>query len=65
MKGKIEHRIFPWGMRVQDFEKTLKDVEVFLNKPDVNEVISIINTSFGVVVWYKTFKSLRVMMKKP
>jgi hypothetical protein len=64
MKGRIEHRIFPWGMRAQDFEKTLKDIENFVNRPEVNEVVSIINTTFGVVVWYKTFKNLRIMMKK-
>jgi hypothetical protein len=65
MKGKIEYRVFPWGIRIQDFEKTLKDVEVFVNRPDVNEVISVINTTFGVVVWYKAFKSLRINLKKP
>jgi hypothetical protein len=65
MKGKIEYRIFPWGMRAQDFEKTLKDVEKFVNRPEVNEIISIINSSFGVIVWYKTFRSLKIEMKKP
>jgi hypothetical protein len=65
MRGKIEYRVFPWGIRVQDFEKTLKDVEKFVNRPELTEVISVINTSFGIVVWYKTIRSLRVMLKKP
>lgn len=65
MKGKIEYKIFPWGMRVQDFEKTLKDVEKFINRPEIVEVVSIINSSFGVIVWYKTFRTLKIMLKKP
>lgn len=65
MKGKIEYRIFPWGLRVKDFEETLKDVEKFINKPEIVDVISIMNTLFGIVVWYKTIKTLRIMLKKP
>jgi hypothetical protein len=65
MKSRIEYRLFPWGMRAQDFEKTLKDVESFVNRPDVAEVVSIINSTFGMIVWYKTFRTLRINMKKP
>jgi len=65
MKGRIEYKIFPWGMRAQDFEKTLKDVEKFVNRPEVSEVVSIITSSFGLIVWYKTFKSLKIELKKP
>jgi len=65
MKGRIEYKIFPWGMRAQDFEKTLKDVEKFINRPEVSEVVSIITSSFGLIVWYKTFKSLKIELKKP
>jgi len=65
MKGKIEYKIFPWGMRAQDFEKTLKDVEKFVNRPEVSEVISIITSSFGLIVWYKTFRTLKIELKKP
>jgi hypothetical protein len=65
MRGHLEYKIFPWGMRAQDFEKTLKDVEKFANRPEVSEVVSIINSSYGMIVWYKTFRSLKVMMKKP
>ena len=65
MKGRVEYRIFPWGMRAQDFEKTLKDVEKFVNRPDVSEVVSIITSSFGLIVWYKTFRTLKIEMKKP
>ena len=65
MKGRLEYKIFPWGMRAQDFEKTLKDVEKFVNRPEVSEVISIITSSFGLIVWYKTFRSLKIELKKP
>jgi len=65
MKYKIEYKIFPWGMRAKDFEKTLKNVEKFINKPEIVEVISIMNTSFGIVVWYKEAKTFKVMLKKP
>jgi hypothetical protein len=65
MKGRVEYKIFPWGMRAQDYEKTLKDVEKFVNRPEVSEVISVLNTSFGIIVWYKTFRDFRIQMKKP
>jgi hypothetical protein len=65
MKGRIEYKIFPWGMRAQDFEKTLKDVEKFVNRPEVSEVVSIIISSFGLIVWYKTFRTLKIELKKP
>jgi hypothetical protein len=65
MKGKIEYKIFPWGMRAQDFEQTLKDVEKFVNRPEITDVISIIYSSYGFIVWYKTFRSLKIMLKKP
>lgn len=65
MKGRIEYKIFPWGMRAQDFEKTLKDVEKFVNRPEVSEVVSIITSSFGLIVWYKTFRTLKIELKKP
>jgi hypothetical protein len=65
MKGRIEYKIFPWGMRAQDFGKTLKDVEKFVNRPEVSEVVSIIISSFGLIVWYKTFRTLKIEMKKP
>lgn len=65
MKGKIEYKIFPWGMRAQDFEQTLKDVEKFVNRPEITDVISIIYSSYGLIVWYKTFRSLKIMLKKP
>ena len=52
-------------MRTKDFEKTLKNVEKFINKPEIVEVISIINSSFGIIVWYKTLKTFKVMLKKP
>ena len=61
----IEYKIFPWPLRTADFEKTLKSVREFANKPGVLEVISIINTTFGIVVWYKTTKGFKVMQKKP
>ena len=65
MKHKIEFRIFPWGMRTKDFEKTFKNVENFVNRPEIVDVISIMNSSFGIVVWYKTHKTLKIMLKKP
>lgn len=65
MKGRIEYKIFPWGMRAKDVENTLKDVEKFVNRPEINDVISIVNSSFGLIVWYKTFRSLKIMLKKP
>ena len=65
MKGKIEYKLFPWGMQSKDVQKTLKEVEKFVNLPEVNEVISIINTSFGLLVWYKATRSLRINLKKP
>ena len=65
MKGKIEYRLFPWGMRAQDFEKTLKDVEKFVNRPDVADVVDIVSSSFGIIVWYKTFRTLKIDIKKP
>lgn len=65
MKAKIEYRLFHWGMRVQDFEKTLKEVEKFVNRPDVADVVGIVSSSFGMIVWYKTFRSLKINMKKP
>ena len=52
-------------MRTKDFEKTLKDVEKFINKPEITEVVSIMNSSFGIIVWYKSLKSFKVMLKKP
>jgi len=57
-KGKIEYKIFVWGMRAKDFEKTLNNVEKFVNKPGI-EVISIMDFSFGIIVWY-TAPSLEV-----
>jgi len=65
MKGRIEYKIFPWGMRAQDFEKTLKDVEKFVNRPEISEIMSIITSSFGIIVWYKTFRTLKIELKKP
>jgi hypothetical protein len=65
MKNKIEYKIFPWGIRTKDFEKTLKNVEKFINRSEVIDVISIINSSFGIIVWYKAHKTLRIMQKKP
>ncbi len=62
---KINYKIFPWGMRTKDFEKTLKNVEKFINKPEIVDVISIMNSSFGIIVWYKTLKTFKVMLKKP
>ena len=62
---KIEYKIFPWGLRVKDFEKTLKNVEKFVNKPEIVDVISIMNSSFGIIVWYKSRKTLKIMLKKP
>ncbi len=64
MKGRIEYRIFPWGMRAKDFEKTLNNVEKFVNKSGI-ELISIMDFSFGIIVWYKTFRTLKIMLKKP
>ena len=52
-------------MRAQDFGKTLKDVEKFVNRPEVSEVVSIITSSFGLIVWYKTFRTLKIELKKP
>jgi len=49
---KITYKIFPWGIRIKDFEKTLNDVEEFVNKAGI-EVISIMDFSFGIIVWYK------------
>ena len=65
MKSKIEYKIFPWGLVAKDFEKTLKNVENFINRQEITDVISIMNMSFGIVVWYKTFKTLKIMLKKP
>jgi len=62
---KINYRVFPWGIRTKDFEKTLKDVEKFVNKPEIIEIIDIMNSTFGIVVWYKEFKTLKIMKKKP
>lgn len=61
----IRYKVFPWPLRTADFEKTLKSVEEFVNKPGVIDVISIINTTFGIVVWYKAVKTFKVMEKKP
>ena len=61
----IKYRIFPWPLRTADLEKTLKSVEDFVNKSGVLDVISIINTTFGIVVWYKAVKEFKVMQKKP
>ncbi len=52
-------------MRTKDFEKTLKNVEKFVNKPEIVEVVSIMNSTFGIIVWYKEFKTLKIMQKKP
>jgi hypothetical protein len=49
---KITYKIFPWGIRTKDFEKTLKDVEEFANKSGI-EIIAIMNFIFGIIVWYK------------
>lgn len=65
MRYKIEYKIFPWGMRAKDFEKTLNDAEKFINKPEIVDVISIVNSSFGLIVWYKAVKTFKVMLKKP
>ena len=61
----ISYKIFPWPLRTADFDKTLKGVESFVNKPGVTDVISIINTTFGIVVWYKAVKTFKVTQKKP
>lgn len=61
----IRYKVFPWPLRTIDLEKTLKNVEDFVNKPGVLDVISIINTAFGIVVWYKAVKTFKVMQKKP
>jgi hypothetical protein len=52
----IRYKVFPWPLRTADFDKTLKSVEAFANKSGVIDVVSIINTTFGIVVWYKTVK---------
>ena len=66
MRYNIEFKIFPWGMRTKDFEETLKSVEKFVNKPDlVDRIITIMNSSFGIIVWYKTSRTLKIMLKKP
>jgi len=66
MRQNIEYKIFPWGIRAIDFEKTLKNVEKFVNNPQITErVISIMNTSFGIIVWYKISRTLKIMLKKP
>lgn len=49
---KITYKIFPWGIRTKDFEKTLKDVEEFANKTGI-EIIAIMDFPFGIIVWYK------------
>jgi len=61
----IRYKIFPWPLRTADFEKTLKNVEEFANKSGVMNVLSIMNTTFGIVVWYKTVKTFKIIEKKP
>ena len=65
MKAKLEHRLFRWGMTPKDFERTLNDVDKFVNRADVSEIVSIVNTTFGLVVWYRTFRTLKIESKKP
>ena len=62
---KIKYKIFPWGMRTKDFEKTLKNVEEFISKPGITDVVSIMNSSFGIILWYKTVRTFKIMEKKP
>jgi hypothetical protein len=40
-------------------------VEAFVNRSGVIDVISIINTTFGIVVWYKAVRTFKVAQKKP
>jgi hypothetical protein len=61
----ISYKVFPWPLRTADFEKTLKGVEAFVNRSGVIDVISIINTTFGIVVWYKAVRTFKVAQKKP
>lgn len=61
---RIEYKIFPWPLRTADFEKTLKQVSEFVNKPGVIDVVSIINTTFGIVVWYKAVRTFKILEKK-
>ena len=55
--GKIKYKIFQWGMKAKDFEKTFKRVEDFVNKKEVADVLSITFSSFGIIVWYRTSKA--------
>ena len=54
--GKIKYKIFHWGMKAKDFEKTFKRAEEFVNKKEVADVISITFSSFGIIVWYRALK---------
>jgi len=54
---EVKHKLFPWGMTAIGAEKTLKDVEVFLNEVGAENVISVMSILFGVIVWYKVGKS--------
>ena len=48
--------MFHWEMKAKDFEKPLERVEEFVNKKEVEEVISIVFSSFGIIVWYRALK---------
>ncbi|MFH0929042.1 MAG: hypothetical protein V1818_01650 [Candidatus Aenigmatarchaeota archaeon] len=61
---RIEHRPFPWPARTVDFRKTLKDIEDFVNKPGVIDVVSIISSAFGIIVWYKAVRTFKINEKK-
>jgi hypothetical protein len=61
---RIQHRLFPWPARTADFKKTLKEIEDFVNKPGVIDVVSIISSTFGIIVWYKAVKTFKIMKKK-
>ena len=61
---RIQYKLFPWPTRTADFKKTLDDVADFVNKPGVIDVVSIINSHFGIIVWYKAVKTFKIMEKK-
>ena len=65
IRNKINYKIFSWEMRTKDFEKTLKKVEEFINKPGITDVVSIMYSLFGIIVWYRAAKGFKVMLKKP
>ncbi len=52
-KTKAKYKIFPWKLTAIESEKTLNEAEDFINSIGAQNVMTVMNLMFGIVVWYR------------